>query len=129
MLVLITFLFALQTYPNAMPSSTPAIIGTPAGTENPAMTQLAREQFDAFASGKIDKSQYSVDIPQSAIEQAQKALSSLGPVQSVQFMGSAPLSAGTGYAYRFVCEKGTVIERFSIKDGKINAIYFAPPVG
>ncbi len=106
-------------------TSSPAAIATPA--EDPHITKIARAQYDAFAAGKIDPSQYSVDIPASAVAQVQAALTRLGPIQSVSFLKSATLASGTAYAYRFTCQKGDIIEQISIKDGKINGIYFIPP--
>lgn len=115
---------------------TPGSTGTPAGaaplpsatpTANPAMGKLARQQFDAFASGKIDLSQYSVAIPKDAVAQVQAFLSALGPVQAVDLIQSGKANADTLYVYRFTCENGAALEQLSIKaNGKIDGIYFRP---
>lgn len=130
MLAAIALIAALQASP--APSST----GTPAGaaplpsatpTANPAMEKLARQQFGAFASGRIDASQYSVSLPKDAIPQVQAFLSALGPVQSVDLVQSGKINGDTLYVYRFTCQNGAALEQLSVKaNGKIDGIYFRP---
>lgn len=105
-------------------AAAPAPSPQPAG--NPAAAKLAREQFDAFLSGKIDTSQYSVAIPSAALSQVQAFLSALGPVKSVTLVQKAAIGGSTVYVYRFICANGSVLEQLSVKDGKINGIYFRP---
>lgn len=130
MLAAFALIAALQAAP------TPAATGTPAAaaplpgatpTANPAMEKLAREQFGAFASGKIDPSRYSVVIPKDALPAVQAFLSALGPVQAVDLIQSTKVNGDTVYVYRFTCENGAALEQLSVKaTGKIDGIYFRP---
>ncbi len=134
MIALLTMLAALAASP--APSASPDAAASPARAasaapsatpaENAAMAKLARAQFDAFAAGKIDKSRYSIDVPAASMAQVQLGLSSLGAVKSQTLLKTEQLAQGKVYVYRFTCERGAAIEQFSIKDGKINGIYFAP---
>lgn len=127
MLALLTLAAVLQSSPAPAASAAPSASAAPAAlAEDPAVTKLARAQYDAFASGKIDASQYSVPIPHSAIAQVQADLSALGPIKNVMFLQAAKLAAGTVYVYEFACQNGAVLEQLSVKDGKINGIYFRP---
>lgn len=124
------FLIALLAgTPAPQPSATPAAAApapSPQPAGNPAVGKLAREQFDAFLSGKIDAAQYSVSIPSAALGQVQAFLSALGPVKSVTLVQKAAIGGSTVYVYRFICANGSVLEQLSLKDGKINGIYFRP---
>lgn len=131
MLALLTLAAALEASPApaAAPSAPPAAASSapaPSQPEDPNITKLAREQFDAFVAGKLDPSQYSITVPKRSIAQAQAGLSSLGAIKSVTFMESAPIQGSMVYAYKFTCANGAVLEQLSVKDGKINGIYFAP---
>lgn len=127
MIALITLIVAYQT---STPSPPPALTATPSAiaspVEDPSITKLARQQFNSIVAGKIDKTQYSIAIPASALSRAQAGLAKFGPVQKVEFLKSLLLAQGTVYVYRFTCQKGAVIEQISLKGGKINGIYFAP---
>lgn len=129
MLALLTLVAALEASPApaASPSAAPAASSAPAASqpEDPNITKLAREQFDGFVAGKLDPSQYSVTVPKHSIAQAQAGLSSLGAIKSVVFMESAPVQGSIVYVYKFTCANGAVLEQLSVKDGKINGIYFA----
>ncbi len=125
MLAHMLLLAALQTTPS--PAATTAPAPSAAATrEDPAITKIVRAQYDAFAAGKVDASQYSISVPQNAIAQVQAGLASAGAVKSVTFLKMAALPQGTVYAYKFTCANGAVIEQISLKDGKINGIYFRP---
>lgn len=131
MLALLTLLAAIEASPAPATSpaaATPAASAAPAAApaEDPAITKLAREQFDAFVAGKLDPSQYSVTIPKHSIAMAHAGLSALGAVKSVTFMESAPIQGSMVSVYKFTCADGAVLEQISVKDGKINGIYFAP---
>ncbi|HLI95213.1 MAG TPA: hypothetical protein VKT72_03880 [Candidatus Baltobacteraceae bacterium] len=125
MLALLTLVAALQASP-APASTTTSPPAATAPAEDPAITKLARAQYDAFSSGKLDASQYSVPIPQDAITQVQAGLTSLGPVKSVQFVKSVAVKGSNVYVYKFTCANGAALEQLSVKDGKINGIYFRP---
>lgn len=114
-----------STLPSSMPSTMPSTEAGNAGA-NIQPEQVARAQFAAFASGKIDQSQYSKPIPQSAINQLHQVLPSLGPVKSFTLLKQAETPYGPGWAYKVTCEKGAVLEQFTMKDGKITQIVFSP---
>lgn len=133
MLALLTLLAALQSSPApaasaASAAAAPVASAAPAAApaEDPAITKLARDQFDAFAAGKFDASQYSVTLPKRAIAQVHAGLSALGTVKTQTFMESKAISGSMVYVYKFTCANGSVYEQLSVKDGKINGIYFAP---
>jgi hypothetical protein len=131
LLALLTLVAALEASPApaASPSAPPAAASSaPAASqpEDPSITKLAREQFDAFVAGKLDPSQYSITVPKRSIAQAQAGLSALGAIKSVSFVESAPIQGSMVYAYKFTCANGAVLEQLSVKGGKINGIYFAP---
>ena len=127
MLALLTLAAALSASPSpaASPSAAPAPTSS-APAENPAITKLANEQFDDFAAGKVNVSEYSVKIPKDALAQVQAGLSSAGAVKSVTLVKQMDVMGSTVYVYRFTCANAAVLEQLSLKDGKINGIYFAP---
>lgn len=112
--------------PEAVITPQPAATAASANAEDPKVTKIAREQYDAFAKGNLDKSDYSVPIPAGAIAQVQAGLDALGPVKSVKFLGSMAMNGSMMYQYEFTCAKGAAIETLSLKDGKIDGIYFKP---
>jgi hypothetical protein len=127
MLALLTLTAALVASPApATPAAVPTPASTAASTEDQAITKLARQQYDAFAAGKIDQSQYSVTIPQNAIAQVQSGLAALGAVKRIDFIKNAEVMGSMVYVYKFTCANGAAIEQLSVKDGKINGIYFRP---
>lgn len=114
------------TSPEAVITPQPAATSTPVASEDPKITKIARDQYDAFAKGNIDTSQYSVPIPAGAIAQVQAGLSALGAVKTVTFLGSRSMSGSMMYQYKFTCANGAAIETLALKDGKIDGIYFKP---
>lgn len=131
MLALLTLVAALEASPApaaspAAPAAAASAAPAPAVTEDPAITKLAREQYDAFAAGKVDQSQYSAAVPQAAISQVQAGLTSIGAVKSVAFVKGSTLAGSMVYVYKFTCAKGAAYEQIAVKDGKIDGIYFVP---
>lgn len=129
MLAGLALIAALQATPIPAAGGTPAAaapLPTATPTANPAVDRLARAQFSAFATGKIDASQYSVAIPKNVMPQVQAFLTALGPVNTVDLIQSQRMGADTIYVYRFTCQNGAVLEQLSIKDGKIDGIFFRP---
>lgn len=127
MLAYAALVLALQTTPAPSPSSTSAAaapLPAPLPTDNPSVAKLAREQFYAFASGKVDTSLYSIDV-QSA-PQAQAFLSALGAVKNVVLVQTTKVGDSDVYVYKFTCENGAALEQLSLKDGKIDGIVFRP---
>ncbi len=128
MLLSAALIVALQATP-APAASTPAAaapLPSTMPTDNPAVGKLARAQFYAFASGKVDASQYAMPLPTDAMPQVQAFLTGLGPVKSVALIQTARMGASDVYVYKFTCENGAALEQLSIKDGKIDGIYFRP---
>lgn len=107
-------------------SPAPAVPGTPAASGVKDPEKLARDQFAAWSAGKVDKSLYAFDIPQSAIDQVHQALPSLGAVIGVALATHADVAQGDVYIYKFTCANGAVLEQLSLKDGKINGLSFKP---
>jgi hypothetical protein len=129
MIALAALILALQATPAPSPSATPvgaAPVPSPLPTDNPAIGKLAREQFYAFVAGKVDPSQYSISIPTQAMPQARAFLSSLGPVVNVTLVQSTKMDDSDVYVYKFTCQNGAALEQISIKNGKIDGIYFRP---
>ncbi|HKU67873.1 MAG TPA: hypothetical protein VJP85_08855 [Candidatus Baltobacteraceae bacterium] len=129
MLAVLTLILAMQTTPAASSSTTPAAaapLPSPLPTDNPAVGKLARQQFYAFAAGKIDASAYSIEIPKDVMPQVQAFLSALGAVKDVTLVQSTKIDESDVYVYKFTCENGAALEQLSIKNGKIDGIYFRP---
>ncbi len=127
MVASLALLAALVTAPSPAPSVSPAPQASAAApAEDPAITKLAREQYDAFAAGKVDATKYSAAIPADAIAQVQAGLTALGPVKSVILLRTVSSAQGTVYVYKFIAENGAALEQLSVKDGKIDGIYFMP---
>lgn len=108
----------------ALASPSPAPAATAALPTDPE--QLARYEWAEFSSGTIDQSHFSTPIPQNAIDQLHQVLPSLGAIKSFTLIKHADTQYGPGYAFKVVCEKGSAVEQFTVKDGKITMIYFSP---
>lgn len=129
MLTILGLIVALQVSPMPSVTETPAAAAPlpgPQPTDNAAVGKIAREQFYAFASGKVDATLYSMPIPKSVMPQVQAFLSALGPVKNVTLVQSEKMGESLVYVYKFTCENGATLEQLSIKDGKIDGIYFRP---
>lgn len=129
MIALAALILSLQATPTPAPSVTPvgaAPVPSPLPSDNAAIGKIARAQFYAFAAGKIDPAQYSISIPPQAMPQAQAFLSSLGPVENVSLVQNAKMGESDVYVYKFTCQNGAALEQLSLKNGKIDGIYFRP---
>ncbi len=127
MLALLTMVAVLQASPApASTTSSPPAAAATAPAEDPAITKLARAQYEAFASGKVDQTQYAQAVPQNAIAQVQAGLTALGPVKSVELVKTAVVKGSNVYLYKFTCANGAAMETLAVKDGKIDGIYFRP---
>lgn len=134
MIASLVLLVALQQTPPPLAPDTPtpifspapAVTGTPAASGVKDPEKLARDQFAAWSAGKVDKSLYTFDIPQSAIDQVHQALPGLGTVIGVALATHADVPQGDVYIYKFTCANGSVLEQLSLKDGKINGLSFKP---
>lgn len=112
---------AASASPAATASTAPA-----APAEDPKVTKIARDQYDEFASGKVDQSMYPQPVPANAIAQVQAGLSSLGAVKTVTLVKTMAVKGSQVYVYKFTCANGAAIETLALKAGKISGIYFAP---
>jgi hypothetical protein len=110
--------------PAAIFSPAPTTTATPAASGVKDPEQIARDQFAAFASGTVDKSLYSIDIPQSAIDQLHQALPGLGKIIGVALATHVDVPEGDVYVYKFTCANGSIVEQISFNNGKINGISF-----
>ena len=130
MIALLTLLAAIQASPApaARATSAPAAAATaaPAPSEDPNVTNIARAQYDAFASGNVDQSLYPQPIPPETIAKVKTALTSLGAVKSVRLVRTMSVNGADGYVYEFTCANGAVLEGLALKDGKIAGIRFSP---
>lgn len=131
MLASAALIIALQATPTPIPSpsGTPAAaqpVPSPLPTDNPTVAKLARDQFYAFASGRIDSSLYSIEIPKDALPQVQAFLTELGPIESLQLVQSTKTGESTVYVYQFNCQNGGALEQISLRNGKIDGIFFRP---
>jgi predicted Abi (CAAX) family protease len=133
MLHIFALIFGLEATPSPAPSPSPsgtpaaaAPLPTPLPTDNAAVSKMAREQFYAFAAGKIDGSQYSIEIPKDVMPQTQAFLSALGDVKSVTLVQSTKMGDSDVYVYKFTCANGAALEQLSVKNAKINGIFFRP---
>lgn len=127
MLNLILAALLLTPAPSAAPPTpSPGPVATIAATLPSDPLQLARQQFAAFAAGAVDQSWYAQPMPQSALDQVKAGLTAAGRIKSVTLLKQAQTPYGKGYAYKFVCENASVIEQFSVLNGKITGIFFSP---
>lgn len=99
-----------------------------------AITAMVRREFVAWQNDLVDKSRYAAEtqamLTDDKIAQTSKALSALGALQQIQWVGPAafedPPPPGTrGYMYRMICSRASVFMRFVLNpDGKIDGIFF-----
>lgn len=100
--------------------------------ENPAVTKIAREQFEAWKSGKLDLTAYTsgaqVYFTADVKSQVKAALNSLGDLRSFTYDGSRPAQNGIYVeTYRITGAKGSALELIHLDDaGRIDSIFFAP---
>ena len=120
MIALLVMLLALQAPPTpAPPPPAAALTALPADPR-----EIARSQFIAFASGDIVPSLYSAPPEKDEQQKAQALLLAAGRMKNIELVQRADARLGTGYVFRFTCEHGTVLEKFTAKGGKITSIAF-----
>jgi hypothetical protein len=117
----------------ARPHATPTPAPTPTPVADPAITQIARQQFVAWQAGTVHKNLYDAEVQakltDEKINDTSHALGGLGALTDTVFIGpfvSADLPPGAhGYIYHMICTAGAVY-LWMIVDatGKIATIYF-----
>src|SRR5438270_10548984 len=104
-----------------------------AAVEDPALTKIARQQFDSWKAGAPDSSLYMAGSDQyftSAVKAQTKAfLTSLGDVQSFTYAGKQLTAIGVSVdTYDIKGSKGAAVETIHLDPaGKIDFIYFSAP--
>ena len=117
----------------ARPHATPTPSPSPTPIANPAITQLARQQFVQWQAGTINKSLYAKQVldklSDAKISDTATALGQLGPLIDVVFLGpwiAADFPPGArGYAYQMRCSSGNIYLWLALDaQGKIATILF-----
>jgi hypothetical protein len=97
--------------------------------EDPKIRKLALQQFVAWQGGTIDRSRYSDDVnaqlSDDVLDASEKALASLGALQTATFKGISSAKGIKVYVYTMTCEHGTIDMKFALQpDGKIALVFF-----
>ena len=121
MIAALLFAAVLSTPPTPAPP-TPGPAVPDVLSSDPA--DIARSQFIAFALDRVNPSFYADAPDRAKIAEAQRLILQTGRIKRIELFKRYDSRYGTGYAYRFSCEHGTLIERFTLKAGKITSISF-----
>lgn len=122
MIAALFFLAALATPPT--PSPPPPVAPVPDTLpQDPAM--IARSQFIAFALDEINPAFYTDQPSRDRVAAGKRLVLQAGRIKGIELLNRFDSRYGTGYAYRFVCEHGSLVERFTLMAGKITSIAFA----
>lgn len=122
MIAALFFLAALATPPTPSPGqAAPPIADTL--PQDPAA--IARSQFIAFALDRVNPAFYTDAPGRDQIAAGKRLVLQAGRIKRIDLMQRFDSRYGTGYAYRFACDGGTLVERFTLKGGKITSIAFA----
>jgi hypothetical protein len=117
--------FAQPPSPAASPSAQPAV-------EDPAVTRIAKQQFEAWKAGAPDPALYMAGVDQyftSSIKARVKTfLTSIGDVQSFKYVGKQLTAIGVSVdTYEITGSTGTAVETIHLDPkGKIDFLYFSP---
>lgn len=120
-----TLLLALLLAGATPPTPAPAPVATPAGVLSNDPKEIARSQFIAFAMNAVDDTLFAQPPAAGEVAGARTLLLAAGRMKRIDAAGRADTRYGAGFVFRFTCEHGVVIERFTLKDGKITRISFA----
>lgn len=125
--VLLMAVLALAAKPHPTPSPSPTPIA------DPAITQLARQQFVSWQAGIVNKHLYADQVLEklsdAKIADTSKALGQLGALTDAVYIGpwvdpSFPAGA-RGYIYQMRCMEGNVYLWLAVDaTGKIATIFF-----
>jgi len=112
----------------ATPTPAPAASVPP---ENPAVTQIARAELDAWESGKVDRAKYSDEankhITTDLVANVSKQMAPLGTPTSFKYVGHVSQYGLDLTQYEAVFPQITLTESISVDaNGKIVFIYFTP---
>ncbi len=121
---MIAFLALAYAFQAAPPTAPPA----PAQTQTIDLAgdpkEIARAQFIAFATNDVDPSLFSQPPDAADVSAARTLLLAIGRMKRIDPLPHTNSLLGIGYAYRFTCEHGTAVERFTLRAGKITSISF-----
>ena len=131
--LLIAIAVAVMSF-GMVPAQVRAATPTPTASappEDPAVTQVARAELDAWQSGKVDRSKYSADaqkhITNDLVANIAKQMGPLGAPTSFKYVGHAQQYGMDLTQYEAVFPQITLTESISIDPtGKIVFIYFTP---
>jgi hypothetical protein len=132
-LLLLALVMRLAAPAFARPHPAPTPSPTPTPVADPAVTQIARQQFVAWQAGAVDKSLYAERLqPKLTDEQigvVSRALGRLGALMETVYLGpllSVGAPPGTrGYIYQMRCAEGNVYEFLILDDRhKIASLFF-----
>lgn len=125
LLLLVAFTLAARPHPTPSPSPTPIA--------DPAITQLARQQFVSWQAGIVNKHLYAdqvlAKLNDAKIADTSKALGQLGALTESVYIGpwadpSFPAGA-RGYIYQMRCVEGNIYLWLAVDaTGKIATIFF-----
>lgn len=121
MIAALLFAAALAAPPSAPPGRIESLPQTL--PQDPAA--IARSQFIAFALDNVDASFYTNAPRPDEIAAAKRLVLRAGRIKRIELLERFDSRYGLGYAYRFVCDNGTLVERFTLRAGKITSISFA----
>jgi len=125
---------AQQAPPSPAPSadavgSPPPLPSPKPGPDSPVRHKLAVQQFLAWQSGVVDRTQYgdeiNTELSDEVLDQGEKTLANMGALQSAVFLGTARAKGLDIFVYKMTCEHGSVNMDFALQpDGKIALIFF-----
>lgn len=124
-LLMLALTIAARPHPTPSPSPTPIA--------DPAITQLARQQFVSWQAGVVNKHLYAdqvlAKLSDAKIADTSKALGQLGALTDAAYIGpwaDASFPAGArGYIYQMRCVEGNIYLWLAIDPaGKIATIFF-----
>lgn len=117
--------FALLLLLAAPPTQAPAPAATSAAALPREPKEIARSQFIAFASDAVQPSLFSPPPGKGEIAKARALLLSIGRMKRVDQVRRADSRYGLGFVFKFTCEHGSALEKFTLKDGTITSISFS----
>jgi hypothetical protein len=116
-----------RTHPTPSPSPSPPPVA------DPAITQLARQQFVDWQAGIVNQHLYAAQVTQKLTDEkvtdTSRALGQLGALTNAVFIGpwadpSFPAGA-RGYIYQMQCQSGNIYLWLALdSQGKIATIFF-----
>jgi hypothetical protein len=133
-IAIVPLVFAALTVTSlARPHVTPSPSPSPPPVADPAITQLARQQFVSWQAGIVNRHLYAVQVldklSDEKVADTSRALGQLGALTNAVFIGpwadpSFPAGA-RGYIYQMQCQSGNIYLWLALdSQGKIATIFF-----